>query len=201
MSPYLLKMNPTNIFSTPLWIWSTSLTISELDELGELALENERSGHGLSASNNEFAFHTPINFKGSFQNLPGSKKLATLFRQCLEEYGYKIKAVNICYWSIISRKYSYNSKHNHGDSLLSSALYITVPKASGEIKFHDPRPGKLMSNTLGLDPKNTQHLAMKVTPAVGMMVVFPSFLEHEVTMTLSDEPRIVYSFNVSPINS
>lgn len=194
-------MNLNNIFSTPLWIWSTSLTISELDELKELALENERLGQGLSASNNQFAFHTSINFKGTFQNLPGSKKLATIFRHCLEEYGYKLKAVNISYWSIISRKYSYNSKHNHGDSLLSSALYITVPRSSGEIKFHDPRPGKLMSNTLGLDPTNTQHQAMKVSPAAGMLVVFPSFLEHEVTMTLSDEPRIVYSFNVSPINS
>jgi uncharacterized protein (TIGR02466 family) len=187
------------IFTTPLWVWSTNLSKQELNDLREIALNNEVNGSSVKASNNDFAFHTSTNFHGSFQKLPGAQKLAMFFKKCLDEYGYKINSVNVSYWSIISRKYSFNSRHNHGDSLLSSALYISVPEHSGEIKFHDPRPGKLMSNMIGIDLNNVQHQAIKVTPCEGMLVVFPSFLEHEVTMTLSDEPRIIYSFNITPI--
>ncbi len=166
-----------------------------------MAIDFEQNGSSVVASNNDFAFHTTINFNGSFQQLPGAQKLAVLFKKCLENYAYKINSVNISYWSIISRKYSYNSRHNHGDSLLSSVLYISAPEGSGEIKFHDPRPGKLMSNMIGMDSKDIQHQAIKVTPKKGMLVVFPSFLEHEVTMTLSEQPRIIYSFNINPISA
>lgn len=187
------------IFTTPLWVFENLLSEEEIGALEELAITDEANGCSVVKSNNQFAHHSANNFAGAFPDLPGAKSIAIKFKECLEDYAYRgLKTVSIQYWSIVSRKYAYNAKHNHGDSLLSSALYICVPDHSGDIKFHDPRPGKLMSNTTGQDSKDRQHQACLIKPKQGMLVVFPSFLEHEVTMTLSTEPRIIYSFNVSP---
>ncbi len=192
-------MVATQLFTTPLWVQESGLTDEELDHFEKYALSNEMNGEALKKSNNEFAFHTKLNFAGEFQVLPGAKKIANIFRGCLEEYAYHVKQVQISYWAIVSRKYAYNSRHNHGDCLLSSALYVNVPEKSGEIKFYDPRPAKQMASTIGMDKNSLQHQSIKVLPKRGMFVVFPSFLEHEVTMTMSETPRIVYSFNVTAL--
>jgi uncharacterized protein (TIGR02466 family) len=194
-------MTPNIIFGTPLWVLDAGLNAEELELLSDYATQCEEKMNGIRKSNNEFAYHSQNNFIGNFVNLPGAKKIGAIFSKCLLDYAYNVKSVNIVYWTIISRKYAFNSRHNHGDSLLSAALYIKVPNKSGAINFHDPRPGKLMSNMTGINGGNIQHQAIKVTPKEGMIVVFPSFLEHEVTMTLADEPRIIYSFNINPIEA
>lgn len=193
-------MNARHIFGTPLWVQNIGLSDEELRLLENLALAQENSGVALPKSNNDFAFHTQLDFAGSFVQLPGAKKIATCFKNCLNEYAYASKSVRISYWSIISRRYAQNDFHDHGDCVLSSALYITVPPGSGHIQFKDPRPAKSMVSRICQDSAHEIHQAVRVAPEPGMLVVFPSFLEHKVTTTLGDKPRIVYSFNITPLD-
>jgi uncharacterized protein (TIGR02466 family) len=187
------------IFVTPLWVFASDLSQSELDGLETLALSVEKRSSGLVKSNNEFAHHSEINYAGSFMDLPGSKRLATVFRRCLTEYDYSLKSIKIDYWSIISRKYAYNAAHNHGGALLSAVLYVRVPSGSGFLRFHDPRSAKVMCPTVGQDSGSLLHQSVKVDPKEGLIAIFPSFLVHDVTMTLAEEPRIIFSFNIFPI--
>lgn len=150
----------------------------------------------FSASGN--AIHSGINCFGPFKDLPIAKLLLPLFGQCLTEYGYQLKNISVSYWGIVSRKYGYNRRHAHPDALLSGVLYLQSGQDAGALTLNDPRTAKLMETQMGRSGK-AYHSEKTIMPTPGLLVVFPSWLEHEVTMTLSDDPRVILSFNIRPV--
>ena len=76
-------------------------------------------------------------------------------------------------------------------------FYLQVPKDSGSLIFHDPRP---QSEVLSPPKKQGEnlHTAHRVTwePKQNDLLVFPSWLQHEVEINNSQEERIVISFNI-----
>ena len=126
---------------------------------------------------------------------------------------YDLRCSNM--WSIINPKYAYNTSHTHKGSLLSVAYYLKVPKGgkAGNFVIKDPRkyatffPScKLKKDInpevpyMAIGSQSGQGNSLKVEPKEGLMLVFPSWLEHKVTQNLSDEKdpdRIVISFNIS----
>ncbi|MFN9956970.1 MAG: putative 2OG-Fe(II) oxygenase, partial [bacterium] len=76
--------------------------------------------------------------------------------------------------------------------------YISIPENSGRIVFHnDFSPIKHYPFV----SENSPIFFRKVlyTPKNGMIVMFPSWVPHEVEMNTSNEPRISISFNVKQI--
>lgn len=105
-------------------------------------------------------------------------------------------------WFNINKPYSYNSLHSHPGSYLSGVYYIKVPSNSGNISFRHPS---------ALQPIITSHNAFKEynnincskwfeEPAAGKFILFPSWLEHEVSQNLSNEDRISIAFNTQFVN-
>lgn len=195
------------IFGTPYWVTKLELTNSELSALKEKALESESvnsGGNSARRSNHGDSHHTELNFLGAFStNLPGAAAVTRAFRSASIQYGYNVTEASFAYWSIVSRKYSFNTRHDHGSALLSGVLYISTPEQSGALRLCDPRPAKRILNTdhnklLG-EVMDLRHHDVEIQPVEGVLVVFPGWLEHEVTMTLADEPRIIYSFNMTAI--
>ena len=102
-------------------------------------------------------------------------------------------------WAIINKKNSSNSMHIHSNNYISAAYYIKAPKNCGDIVFYDPRfaatyrypkiskTNKLNSNIVSFQPKE------------GMLVLFPSYLQHSVNVNKTDKERIVISFNINLI--
>ena len=89
--------------------------------------------------------------------------------------------VTIHSWVNINEKGNWNFPHNHIGTDLSGVYYVKVPKDSGQIVFFDPR--KIES-------------AMGVQPVEGNLFMFPSYLEHMVTPSESNETRISIAFNI-----
>ena len=70
--------------------------------------------------------------------------------------------------------------------------YVKVPKNSGEIAFFDPRKIDTANSAFEEDhPKS-----MGVQPVEGNLIMFPSYLEHMVTPSESEEIRISIAFNI-----
>jgi len=102
-------------------------------------------------------------------------------------------------WAIINKKNSSNAMHIHSNNYLSAAYYVKAPINCGDIVFYDPRfaatyrypkiskTNKLNSNIVSFQPKE------------GMLVLFPSYLQHSVNVNKTDEERIVISFNINLI--
>ena len=113
----------------------------------------------------------------------------------IEKQIIKIKSI----WAIINEKGASNERHHHDNSALSAAYYVRAPKNCGDIVFYDPRfaatyrypkiskTNKLNSNIVSFQPKE------------GMLVLFPSYLQHSVNVNKTDEERIVISFNINLI--
>ena len=99
-------------------------------------------------------------------------------------------------WAMINGPGTYNKLHSHAHNFLSGAFYLQVPKDSGKITFHNPHP---QSEVLTTPMKTDQsiHLATRVgwQPKVNDLLIFPSWLNHEVEINNSKEDRIMLSFN------
>lgn len=101
-------------------------------------------------------------------------------------------------WSVRLRDQGYHANHIHPQGWISSALYIALPDEvvrgdddAGYIQFGSPL------EDLGLDvpPRRT------VKPAVGTLVLFPSYMWHGTLPFHSQQPRITVAFDLLPIVS
>ena len=102
-------------------------------------------------------------------------------------------------WSIINIGGAANARHHHGNSALSAAYYVRAPANSGDIVFYDPRPAPVFSHPKANKPNPLNAMVNSVSPVEGALVIFPSYLDHSVNENLSNEERIVISFNISLI--
>ena len=133
----------------------------------------------------------PINFINSFKDF--------LKHIIEDEFGWEYvpnKQRVVAMWAVINKKNSYNVKHNHQNCYLSSAYYIKKPENSGDITFHDPKEAK--TYRFPEVKKHTNYSAQSITikPDEGDLLIFPSYLYHDVGTNLSDEERVVVSFNI-----
>ena len=97
-------------------------------------------------------------------------------------------------WINVNKKNDWNAIHLHGQYNLSGTYYVKVPKDSGNIVFKDPRPAAMTNNFM----VNTFDKGefRKVKPIEGLLILFPSYLEHFVEPSNADEDRISISFDV-----
>lgn len=100
-------------------------------------------------------------------------------------------------WAIINEKGAWNQKHHHSNSDLSAAYYVSAHENCGDIVFYDPRPAPVYKNPISKSPNNLNATVNSLKPEAGMLVLFPSYLEHSVNPNLSNKKRVVISFNIN----
>lgn len=108
------------------------------------------------------------------------------------------KKLNIsCMWSIINKNKDYNLIHDHPFSILSGVLYLKTPKNCGEIEFYnDFLIGHFLRNQY-INNFNIENSSKWFLPVKeNMMYIFPSWLKHDVKPNLSNDERIIISFNL-----
>ncbi len=107
-------------------------------------------------------------------------------------------------WKNINEPGNFNVRHNHPRSDLSGVLWIKTPKNSGNIVFTSPhffnRYQEIDSYTDEFKYNSNSYISYYFIPKEGHILIFPSFLEHEVEINKSDEDRISYSFNIKLIH-
>ena len=100
-------------------------------------------------------------------------------------------------WAIINKKGAFNERHHHGNSALSAAYYVKAEQNAGNIIFFDPRQANVFHHPASTKANSLNCQVQSITPKAGTLVLFPSYLEHKVGENLSNEERIVISFNIS----
>jgi uncharacterized protein (TIGR02466 family) len=96
-------------------------------------------------------------------------------------------------WININSKNDWNSVHQHSQYHISGTYYVKTNKNCGEICFRDPRPGALTNNVYKI---YEQYPIQFFNPEDGMLILFPSFLDHYVKPNKSEEDRISISFDI-----
>lgn len=90
--------------------------------------------------------------------------------------------------------------HAHPASILSGVFYLKIPDNSPPIIFNDPRDHYkyIQYPTKFGNPREMYKLLSEyvVNPTEGMILMWPSWLEHQVLASKSSEDRIAIAFNV-----
>ena len=92
-------------------------------------------------------------------------------------------------WANLLRGTGHHSAHIHPHSVLSGTLYVEVPKGSGAIRFEDPRLPLMMAAPPRADTFVT------VEPRPGLLLLWESWLRHEVLPGAGKGERLSISFN------
>jgi uncharacterized protein (TIGR02466 family) len=106
-------------------------------------------------------------------------------------------AMTDCWINIMSRQVSH-SLHLHPLSTLSGTYYVHVPSGGPGIKFEDPRLDRFMAappRAAHARPENRPWVT--VPAAAGRLVLFESWLRHEVAPNTASAERVSVSFNYS----
>ena len=99
-------------------------------------------------------------------------------------------------WANLLKPGGHHSAHIHPHSILSGTLYIEAPKGGGEIRFEDPRLAMMMAAPVRRDdaPEDLCPF-VSVTPRPGLLLMWESWLRHEVLPGSAKADRLSISFN------
>ena len=102
-----------------------------------------------------------------------------------------------CWVNIMSRQTAHGL-HLHPTSTLSGTYYVKTPPGCAAIKFEDPRLDRFMAAPPRKADCAPEHRAWQTVKAeAGKVVLFESWLRHEVPANPLKEERISISFNYS----
>ncbi len=89
-----------------------------------------------------------------------------------------------------------HSLHLHPTSFISGTYYVEVPKGAGALKFEDPRLGLHMATPpRRTDAPKSFHSFVSLPAKAGDLLLFESWLRHEVPPARFSGERISISFN------
>jgi uncharacterized protein (TIGR02466 family) len=99
-------------------------------------------------------------------------------------------------WINVLKPGGTHSGHIHPSSVLSGTYYVTVPRGASALKLEDPRLGLMMAAPRKKEtaPRDAQPF-VTVTPKPGTLILFESWLRHEVPPNPARQDRISVSFN------
>jgi len=104
-------------------------------------------------------------------------------------------AMTDCWVNVMSR-HAVHSLHLHPLAVVSGTYYVATPPGSSRLRFEDPRLDKLMGAPPKGEPcrpENRQQVSYDV--AAGKVILFESWLRHEVASNPTRGERVSISFN------
>jgi len=92
-------------------------------------------------------------------------------------------------WVNLLRGGGQHSGHIHPHSILSGTLYVEAPRGTGAIRFEDPRLPLMMAA-----PQRPDNF-VTIEPRAGLLLMWESWLRHEVLAGAAKADRLSISFN------
>ena len=181
-------MKKLDLFSCPLWIGECEL---DRPKLGAAIMQFRESQMNNLASN-----------IGGYQGIDFDRFYPDFSNHAIKSMPTKILSdqLTVKSWINFNYKGHFNIKHQHFNPniVLSGVYYFKVPEKGGKIIFHDPRTPLIR---IGKDfqmfgDQNEYNGNYMIEPKDNMIIFFPSWFEHSVQSSRSDEPRISIEFNI-----
>jgi uncharacterized protein (TIGR02466 family) len=99
-------------------------------------------------------------------------------------------------WVNVMPKGGIHTGHIHPHAVISGTYYVQVPDGAAALKLEDPRLAMMMAQParLAQAPRELQPFVF-LAPAEGEVILWESWLRHEVVMNRARDRRISISFN------
>ncbi|KPA20818.1 hypothetical protein shim_30660 [Shimia sp. SK013] len=99
-------------------------------------------------------------------------------------------------WINILPEGGMHSSHLHPHSVISGTTYVAMPEGASALKLEDPRSGRMMAAPVRRSGARRElEPFIYVKPDVGDVLLWESWLRHEVPMNMAEDDRISVSFN------
>ncbi len=99
-------------------------------------------------------------------------------------------------WVNIMKRQTAHGLHLHPNSVLSGTYYVHTPRGCAGLKFEDPRLSRMMAappKQAVCRAENQRHITYPAE--AGTVILFESWLRHEVVANQTDAERVSISFN------
>ncbi|TRD23169.1 TIGR02466 family protein [Palleronia caenipelagi] len=197
-----------NLFVTPLYrarlsehgpaidteeLENSCIAIAEDDEAGQdWCEENGYPGYTSYASLTDLPWRFPI-FADVVKVLDAH---VAAFAQSLEfDLGDKSLVLEDLWINILPEGGSHGS-HIHPHSVISGTTYVSMPEGASALKLEDPRHAMMMAAPPRVkEARRDLRSFIYVQPDVGDVLLWESWLRHEVPMNMAEDERISVSFN------
>ena len=169
------------------------LSIAEDDAAGQRWCDrNGYPGYTSYASLNDLPWRVPV-----FADL--AKALDAHVAAFAKDLDYDLQGRKLALdslWINILPPGGVHTSHIHPHSVISGTYYVTVPDGAGALKLEDPRLGLMMAappRKKKARPENRQ--VAYLAPAPGTVLLWESWLRHEVLPGRGRGERLSVSFN------
>ncbi len=193
----------TRLYSAPLSAFDPKVEPAELEQNCYAIAEDDEAGHDWCeeqgypgytsyASLNDLPWRFPI-FKDVVAAL--DQHVAAFAQDLAFDLGDK-KLVLDSIWINILPEGGIHTGHIHPHSVISGTTYVAMPEGTSALKLEDPRLPMMMASPGRTEdaPEDlkTFHYAK---PNVGDVLLWESWLRHEVPMNMAEDERVSVSFN------
>ncbi|MEO0871446.1 MAG: TIGR02466 family protein [Pseudomonadota bacterium] len=167
--------------------------IAEDDEAGEAWCDaNHFPGYTSYASLTDLPWRFPI-FANMVKALDAH--VAAFAEACAFDMRDKALALEDI-WINILPEGGIHTAHIHPHSVISGTTYVAMPEGTSALKLEDPRLQMMMAAPpRRTDAPEALRQFVYAKPAVGDVLLWESWLRHEVPMNMAEEDRISVSFN------
>jgi len=184
-----------NMFATPILKFHIDEKIADrVEQIFVKKLDN------LTKEKDQYSdFHESvkiIDLKKEFPALTRDIEMAKKFY--MESSGLDANEDDIDYWFQDYRDEGQHHKiHNHGIYGISGVYWIRANRSAGDFIIHNNNPIIEYTKWTHYTPYNKPNFTIK--PQKGLMILFPSFMNHEVLPSGPDAVRSTLAFNF-PLN-
>jgi uncharacterized protein (TIGR02466 family) len=166
--------------------------LAEDDKAGQKwSREKGYKGYTSYASLNDLPRRDPV-----FADL--AKLLTRHGTSLAKELAWDVKPKLDSLWVNLLKPGGHHSAHIHPHSILSGTFYVEAPTGSGDIRFEDPRLPMMMAAPVRRDdaPEELRPF-VSIAPTDGLLLMWESWLRHEVLPGRAKADRLSISFNFS----
>jgi len=169
----------------------TCLVIAREDRAGQRwSKEHGYTGYTSYASLNDLPLRAPV-FADLQRHLD---KHVKAFARTLQFENTKFSLDSM--WINVMEKGGVHTAHIHPHSVISGTYYAVIPKGASAIKFEDPRLAMMMAApSKKPDAPRASQTFVRIAPTPGTVLLWESWLRHEVPQNAVPGQRISVSFN------
>jgi uncharacterized protein (TIGR02466 family) len=172
---------------------ATCLSVAEDDEAGQDWCEaNGYAGYTSYASLSDLPWRMPI-FADLVRALDAH--VAAFAEACAFDLGGRALALEDI-WINVLPEGGLHTAHIHPHSVISGTTYVAMPEGTSALKLEDPRlPMMMAAPPRRADAPEDLRTFHYEAPRVGDVLLWESWLRHEVPMNMAEEERVSVSFN------
>jgi len=167
------------------------------------AAEDDQAGQDWSERNGYPGYTSYASLDDLTWRFPAVKALVKLIDRHVKAYSKALewdlgdkKLVLDSLWINVLDPGGFHGSHIHPNSVVSGTYYVEVPDGASAIRFEDPRLALMMA----APPRKSKaareaQRTVSIIPRPGTLLLWESWLRHEVPLNQSETERISISFN------